>query len=100
MELLDRYLQAVKKHLPLKRQDDIIANRQRHDQRKCAFTRNEADAAGDRGGYIPWKFRIAGTRVSVVNTEHAPQQFRCAAAKQSADPDHLALFARQRAAGE
>jgi hypothetical protein len=25
MELLDRYLQAVKKHLPLKRQDDIIA---------------------------------------------------------------------------
>jgi hypothetical protein len=25
MELLDRYLQAVKKHLPLRRQDDIIA---------------------------------------------------------------------------
>src|ERR1700740_432388 len=25
MELLDRYLQAVKKHLPWKRQDDIIA---------------------------------------------------------------------------
>lgn len=25
MELLDRYLQAVKKHLPLQRQDDIIA---------------------------------------------------------------------------
>jgi len=25
MELLDRYLQAVRKHLPWKRQDDIIA---------------------------------------------------------------------------
>ena len=25
MELLDRYLEAVKKHLPWKRQDDIIA---------------------------------------------------------------------------
>jgi hypothetical protein len=25
MDLLDRYLQAVRKHLPLKRQDDIIA---------------------------------------------------------------------------
>ena len=25
MELLDRYLQAVKKHLPWQRQDDIIA---------------------------------------------------------------------------
>jgi hypothetical protein len=25
MELLDRYLQAVKKHLPRQRQDDIIA---------------------------------------------------------------------------
>ena len=25
MELLDRYLQAVKKHLPLQRQDDILA---------------------------------------------------------------------------
>jgi hypothetical protein len=25
MELLDRYLQAVKKHLPLKKQDDVIA---------------------------------------------------------------------------
>ena len=25
MDLLDRYLQAVKKHLPWKRQDDILA---------------------------------------------------------------------------
>jgi hypothetical protein len=25
MELLERYLQSVKKHLPLKRRDDIIA---------------------------------------------------------------------------
>jgi len=71
MELLDRYLQAVKKHLPWQRQDDIIA------ELKANLEAQLEDKEAALGGHSPttrqWLAEAIGSPVQMAAPYQAQQ---------------------------
>ena len=73
MELLDRYLQAVKKHLPWKRQDDILAELRANMESQLEDKEAELGRPLTQGEAEDW-LRAWGPPV-VVASRYQPQQY-------------------------
>lgn len=73
MELLDRYLQAVKKHLPWKRQDDILAELRANMESQLEDKEAELGRPLTQGEAEDW-LRTWGPPV-VVASRYQPQQY-------------------------
>jgi hypothetical protein len=73
MELLDRYLQAVKKHLPWKRQDDIVAELRANLESQLEEKEAELGRPLTRGEAEDW-LRQMGHPIQVA-ARYQPQQY-------------------------
>jgi hypothetical protein len=73
MDLLDRYLQAVKKHLPWKRQDDIIAELRANLESQLEDKESELGRPLTRGEAEDW-LREIGPPMQVA-MRYQPQQY-------------------------
>jgi hypothetical protein len=73
MELLDRYLQAVKKHLPWKRQDDILAELRANMESQLEDKENELGRPLTQGEMEDW-LRTMGSPVMVAS-RYQPVQY-------------------------
>jgi len=73
MELLDRYLQAVKKHLPFKRQDDIIAELKANMESQLEDKEAELGRPLTQGEQEDW-LRKMGSPMMVA-ARYQPQQY-------------------------
>jgi hypothetical protein len=73
MELLDRYLQAVKKHLPLRRQDDIIAELRANLESQLEDKESELGRPLTTGEAEDW-LRTMGPPLMVA-ARYQPQQY-------------------------
>src|ERR1035441_7342757 len=73
MELLDRYLQAVKKHLPLRRQDDIIAELRANMESQLEDKESELGRPMTTGEQEDW-LRKMGSPI-LVAARYQPQQY-------------------------
>jgi hypothetical protein len=73
MELLDRYLQAVKKHLPWKRQDDIIAELKANLESQLEDREAELGRPLTQGEMEDW-LRQIGAPIQVA-ARYQPQQY-------------------------
>ncbi len=73
MELLDRYLQAVKKHLPLRRQDDIIAELKANMESQLEDKESELGRPLTTGEAEDW-LRQMGSPV-LVASRYQPQKY-------------------------
>jgi hypothetical protein len=73
MELLDRYLQAVKKHLPWKRQDDIIAELRANLEAQLEDKEAELGRPLTQGEAEDW-LRQIGAPIQVA-ARYLPQQY-------------------------
>ena len=98
MELLDRYLQAVKKYLPARRQDDIIAELRANMESQIEDKESELGRPLTQGE-MEDLLRKMGSPV-IVASRYQPQQYLigpalfplvslCAARRGLVDPDHL-----------
>jgi hypothetical protein len=73
MELLDRYLQAVKKHLPQKRQDDILAELRANMESQLEDKEAELGRPLTQGEAEDW-LRAMGPPI-LVASHYRPQQY-------------------------
>ena len=73
MELLDRYLQAVKKHLPLRRQDDIIAELRANMESQLEDKESELGRPLTTGELEDWLKKM-GSPIMVA-ARYQPQQY-------------------------
>src|SRR5579863_1669379 len=73
MELLDRYLQAVKKHLPSKRQDDIAAELRANMEAQLEDKEAELGRTLTQGEMEDW-LRQMGSPMMVA-ARYQPQQY-------------------------
>jgi hypothetical protein len=73
MELLDRYLQAIRKHLPLRRQDDIIAELKANMESQLEDKESELGRPLTTGEAEDW-LRQMGSPV-LVASRYQPQKF-------------------------
>jgi hypothetical protein len=73
MELLDRYLQAVKKHLPWKRQDDILAELRANMESQLEDRQAELGRPLTQGELEDW-LRALGSPV-LVASRYQPQEY-------------------------
>jgi hypothetical protein len=73
MELLDRYLQAVKKHLPFRRQEDIIAELRANLESQLEDKESELGRPLTTGEAEDW-LRTLGPPMMVAS-RYQPQQF-------------------------
>lgn len=73
MELLDRYLQAVKKHLPQKRQDDILAELRANMEAQLEDKEEQLGRSLTQGEAEDW-LRAMGAPI-LVAARYRPQQY-------------------------
>src|SRR4051812_24135793 len=73
MELLDRYLQAVRKYLPLRRQDDIIAELRANMESQIEDRESELDRPLTQGEFDDFLRKMG--HPMVVASRYQPQQY-------------------------
>src|SRR5215471_9440096 len=73
MELLERYLQAVKKYLPLKRQDDIIAELRANMESQIEDRESELNRPLTQGEFDDLLRKMG--HPMVVASRYQPQQY-------------------------
>src|SRR3569833_2490013 len=73
MELLDRYLQAVRKYLPLRRQDDIIAELRANMESQIEDRDSEVGRPLAQGEFEDFLRKMG--HPMVVATRYQPQQY-------------------------
>lgn len=73
MELLDRYLQAVKKHLPLRRQDDIIAELRANMESQLEDKESELGRPLTAGEAEDWLRKMESP--ALVASRYQPQRY-------------------------
>jgi hypothetical protein len=73
MELLDRYLQAVRKYLPLRRQDDIIAELRANMESQIEDRESELDRSLTQGEFDDFLRKMG--HPMVVASRYQPQQY-------------------------
>jgi hypothetical protein len=73
MELLDRYLQAVRKYLPLRRQDDIIAELRANMESQIEDRESELDRPLTQGEFDDFLRKMG--HPMLVASRYQPQQY-------------------------